>query len=234
MYLAVAYPILCDNYNPKLHINRVTPCNCEQTVVFNASTISTNCLYVLSLLKKTKRTHMCVSFQIRKNVPQTWSILGVFFNRVLPYMEVPRLWITFDLVSWLFRDHNCHMNSTNKTFSKPMMCIHQSVGLHYLHAYDWLNMQHNHRQMGDVVKHSLHFVMNLNTMIADIVLEKTKQWWPREKTSTAENESKHKMIEGEAWVNPIFEHSGHQLYLTITKTVKFAIAAKLIECHVIH
>ena len=30
------------------------------------------------------------------------------------------------------------MNSTNKTFSKLMMCIHQSVGLHYLHAYDWL------------------------------------------------------------------------------------------------
>ena len=46
MYLAIAYPILCDNYNPKLHINRVTPCNREQTVVFNVSTISTNCLYV--------------------------------------------------------------------------------------------------------------------------------------------------------------------------------------------
>ena len=45
-YLAIAYPILCDNYNPKLHINCVTPCNREQTVVFNVLTISTNCLYV--------------------------------------------------------------------------------------------------------------------------------------------------------------------------------------------
>ena len=72
MYLAIAYPILCDNYNPKLHINRVTPCNREQTVVFNVSTISTNCLCTfLSLLKKTKRTHMCASFQIRKNVTET-------------------------------------------------------------------------------------------------------------------------------------------------------------------
>lgn len=46
MYLAVAHPILCDTYNPKLHINRVTPCNHEQTVVFNVLTISSNCLYI--------------------------------------------------------------------------------------------------------------------------------------------------------------------------------------------
>ena len=70
MYLAIAYPILCDNYNPKLHINRMTPCNREQTVVFNVSTISTVCTF-LSLPKKTKRTQMCVSFQIRKNVTET-------------------------------------------------------------------------------------------------------------------------------------------------------------------
>ena len=46
MYLAVAHPILCDTYNPKLPINRVTPCNHEQTVVFNVLTISSNCLYI--------------------------------------------------------------------------------------------------------------------------------------------------------------------------------------------
>lgn len=46
MYLAIAHRILCDNCNPKLHINRVTPCNREQTVVLNVLTISTNCLYI--------------------------------------------------------------------------------------------------------------------------------------------------------------------------------------------
>lgn len=46
IYLAIAHPILCDNYNPKLHINRVTPCNREQTVVLNVLTISTNCIYI--------------------------------------------------------------------------------------------------------------------------------------------------------------------------------------------
>ena len=46
MYLAIAHPIFCDHYNSKLLINRVTPCNREQTVALNVLAISTNCLYI--------------------------------------------------------------------------------------------------------------------------------------------------------------------------------------------
>ena len=66
MYLAIAHPILCDHYNSKLHIDRVTPCNRDQTVALNVLAISKLTVYTfLSQPKETKRTHTCASFQTR-------------------------------------------------------------------------------------------------------------------------------------------------------------------------
>ena len=43
-FLAVAHPIICNSYNPKIHITRVTPCSLEEIVVLNVEDICTNCL----------------------------------------------------------------------------------------------------------------------------------------------------------------------------------------------
>ena len=45
-FLAIAHPILCNNYNPKIHINRVTYFSLEEIVVLNIQDICTNCLYI--------------------------------------------------------------------------------------------------------------------------------------------------------------------------------------------
>lgn len=45
-FLAIGHPILCNSYNPKIHINRVTYFSLEEIVVLNIQDICTNCLYV--------------------------------------------------------------------------------------------------------------------------------------------------------------------------------------------
>jgi len=45
-FLAIAHPISCNNYNPKVHITRVTHFSLEEIVVLNLQDIYTNCLYI--------------------------------------------------------------------------------------------------------------------------------------------------------------------------------------------
>ena len=44
-FFAIAHPILC-NYNPKIHITRVTYISLEEIVVLNVQDICTNCLFI--------------------------------------------------------------------------------------------------------------------------------------------------------------------------------------------
>ena len=45
-FLAIAHPVLCNNYNPKIHITQVTYFSLEEIVVLNVQDICTNCLYI--------------------------------------------------------------------------------------------------------------------------------------------------------------------------------------------
>lgn len=57
-FLAIAHPILCNNYNPKIHITRVTSFSLEEIVVLNVQNIYTNCLFIsLNVAAERRREH---------------------------------------------------------------------------------------------------------------------------------------------------------------------------------
>ena len=45
-FLAIAHPILCINYNPKVHFTRVAHFSFKEIVLLNVQDICTNCLYI--------------------------------------------------------------------------------------------------------------------------------------------------------------------------------------------
>lgn len=61
LYLAIAHPILCENYNPKIHINRVTSSSLEEITVLDVKDIYTNCLYI-SLTVAAEGRENCMAY----------------------------------------------------------------------------------------------------------------------------------------------------------------------------
>lgn len=57
-FLAIAHPILCNNYNPKIQITRVTSFSLKEIVVLNVQDIYRNCLFIsLNVVAERRREH---------------------------------------------------------------------------------------------------------------------------------------------------------------------------------